>query len=241
MQELKVWEKIVIVVGDGKKAGKYVCRIEDIINGGIVITNPEYVQGESLLRNDIDVTIHVTRDDAIYEFTSHIKQLVKHGVTYAILRPPRTVRRVQRRLFVRVELVTDLKFLKLTADFNWAEDRDKLKFVAGRTVDVSAGGFLMSSGEEFSEGDLFLMKLDYFAEVDLPAWVIGQCRRAFRDEGRYKYGVAFVLNEELSKHFSKEEIKKLPPAVRSFREPVQDRLARCLFDQQIDLRNKGLL
>ena len=54
-QPLTVWEKVEILVGDEDKTGHYMSRIEDIINDGIIISTPEFIDGITRLREGCEV------------------------------------------------------------------------------------------------------------------------------------------------------------------------------------------
>jgi len=100
---LKVWEKLRLVVGEGSQAGIYEARVEDFINGGVVITAPEFIGGHSLLRNGVQVVVQITREDAAYQFDSLVRMLPGDDSKRIILTPPRHLQRIQRRQFARVE------------------------------------------------------------------------------------------------------------------------------------------
>lgn len=76
LKPLRVWEKIELLVGDGDSAGHYLARIEDFINGGIVITEPEFLSGNSLMRENADIMVVVCREDAMYQFASTIRKAI---------------------------------------------------------------------------------------------------------------------------------------------------------------------
>ena len=135
-QPLKVWEPIEIVVGDGSDAGRYRARIEDFINGGIVITAPEYIDGNTLLRHDLHVTVNICRDDAVYQFDSQIKRVVSGNRKTLILTPPRGIRRVQRRRFVRIELFERLTYAKVNPVLAWQDYEERVQWHQTSTCDI---------------------------------------------------------------------------------------------------------
>ena len=239
--DLKVWEKIVLIVGTGREAGKYVARIENIINGGIVITAPEFVDGQTRLRDNVEITVVVTRQDAAYEFSSRIRQRKASGEGFAILTPPRSIRRVQRRQFVRIELISEVSYIMWQPGIDWtAETTDEL-WKHARTIDISAGGTLIRADDTIGVDDLVVMRPALFEELGLPETVLGLCRRTVSDDQGRLAGFEFLTCGELRRRFSSELLKKLPGTILEFNGQVQDRLSRHLFDRQIELRNKGLL
>lgn len=240
--DLKVWEKIVLIVGEGRTAGKYVARIENIINGGIVITPPEFVDGSTRLRDNLDITVVVTRQDAAYEFSSRIKQRkAGTGEGFAFLTPPRSIRRVQRRQFVRIDLVSDVSYIVWQPGIDWTSETTDDAWRHSRTIDISAGGVLVRADETLQVDDLVVLRPALFAELGLPATVLGLCRRTTADDHGRLAGLEFMARAELRRRFSSELLKKLPESILEFNAMAQDKLARHLFDRQIELRNKGLL
>ncbi|MBD3401825.1 hypothetical protein GF420_02935 [candidate division GN15 bacterium] len=241
-QELKIWEKITLKVGDGKEAGTYAARIEDFLNGGIVITNPEYVQGRTLMRDGITVTVQITREDAAYEFNSKITQRHNNGTAYAILTPPKQVRRVQRRLFCRIDLSSPAEYVVLEGGkLPTKGEDDKIDWKNSHTFDVSAGGALIQSHDDIRVKDLLLLRLGLFDEVQLASPILAVCRRLVKLETGPAAGVEFVVAYDLPDLLDDSKVKALPPSVRRFSDMAQERLSRHLFDRQIELRNKGLL
>ena len=240
-QPLKVWEKIDIIVGEGPDAGRYVSRIEDFINNGIVITQPEFIEGNILLREGAQVTVRVTRNDAAYQFYSSIKQGSLKNRKYLILTPPKNIQRVQRRLFVRIELSDRVRYANLEPVKNGVVDIEKLSWQQSHTFDISGGGLLLHVTDEVKSKDLLLMQVNYFREMKLPEYVVGCCKRTcLKNENRCA-GVEFVISNQLSRHFSPKELKILPTAVTDFDRRAQDRLVNDIFRRQIELRQKGLL
>lgn len=240
-QPLKIWDQLEIIVGDGEQAGKYRARIEDFINGGIVITSPEYVEGNTLLRQDIDVTVNVCREDAVYQFNSQIKQRTSPQTKYLILTPPRNVRRVQRRLFVRIEVIERVDYAIINPTLEWQDYEDRATWHVSKTVDVSGGGLLLKVEDEVSIKDLMFLKVGFFASLSLPEVVVGLCRRTFVRNEDHLAGVEIVVASRLERFFKREEMRRLPRSVHEFDGKAQDRLVNYVFNKQIEMRNKGVL
>lgn len=240
-QPLKIWDQLEIIVGDGAQAGKYYARVEDFINGGIVITSPEYVEGNTLLRQDVDVTVNVCREDAVYQFSAQIKQRVSTRRRYLILTPPRNVRRVQRRLFVRIETIERLDYAIINPTMEWQDYEDRTTWHASKTVDLSGGGLLMKVGDDVSAKDLLFLRIDFFRDLLLPEVVVGVCRRIFMRGEDHLAGVEIVLASRLEKYFKRDEMRRLPRAVHEFDCKAQDKLVNYVFNKQIEMRNKGVL
>lgn len=240
-QPLKLWEKLEIVVGEDSNAGWYLARIEDFLEEGIVISSPEFIEGGTLLRKNSHVAVFLTREDAVYRFYSRVKQVKTHLETIYLLTPPRGVKRIQRRHFVRIELYARVSYAKLTGDEKPKLSCDQITWRKSTTVDISGGGMLIKADENLAPRDLLLVKVDFFPEIGLPDTIAAICRRTFRQGNDSFVGIEFLLSQRLGHYFKKGELKNLPQSVRDFAPTAQNKLVVYIFHQQIELRKKGLL
>jgi len=239
--QLKVWEKLRLVVGEGSQAGIYEARVEDFINGGIVITSPEFISGHSLLRNGVAVTVQITREDAAYQFNSMVRQQPGDAAKRIILTPPRHLQRIQRRQFARIEYSSRITLAHIKPDQDWVEFPSRINWVEGCIIDVSAGGVLLSSDCVLPKGALALMKMSLFAEAGLDEHVFGVCRRLCTLDGKARCGLQFLLVHELKEFFPATDLRRIPGDLLRFEVHAQDRLVNFLFQKQIELRQKGLI
>ena len=241
---LRIWESIEIIVGSEPDSGLYRSRIEDFINGGIVITSPDFISGHTLLRYDVDVTVNVVREDAVYQFHSRIRRHATPLGRFLILTPPRKIKRVQRRRFVRIEMLANVSYARIKPTMDWDDYDERLSWHNTRTVDISGGGVLikLTKKEEVEhDGELYLLKVDFFRLNEIPEKVVGICRRTFVKNDCAFAGIEMLTVDQLRDHFSPGQLKKLPVEVTSFDRRAQDRLVNHIFNKQIELRNKGLL
>jgi c-di-GMP-binding flagellar brake protein YcgR len=240
-QPLAVWERIEIVIGEDHENARYVARIEDFIPEGIVVSRPEFVQGSVRLRDNCEVRGFITRKDAVYEFYSRIKKHEIGGQELFLLVSPRYFKRVQRRQFVRVELSRDVTYAVIKQKGGAAYDGRKLEWHEAKTQDVSGGGALMKGKDEIPVGTVILIKSRFFMEIGLPVTVAAVSRRCCLDKGVHLCGAEFLKTEFLGRYFSDSELTLLPESIQFFDLNAQNRLVRFTFDQQLDLRKKGLL
>ncbi len=240
-QGLKVWEKITIVVGEESDAGLYEARVEEVINGGIVITNPEFVSGKTLLRNDLSVTVQVTRDDAAYQFRSSIKSQLFEGRKRVVLTPPSSFQRLQRRQFVRVETPARVQYAAVSRNTDWVRWQEEVAWHSTFAKDISAGGVLICLDDALHSTDILALKIDIFADLGLPETLLASgCRKFSRDDQRF-CGMKFICEDMLREYFSAEDIRLMPDVLKSFNKIAQDRLVTFLFHKQVELRRKGLI
>lgn len=241
-EPLKVWDKLTLVVGEGVHSGVYMARIEDIINGGIVITEPEFVRGQSLLRDGIDIIVQIVRKDAVYQFVSQIRRLQTPGRRTVVLTPPCEYRRVQRRMFVRIDLCKRIEYAVLSSDYAWHGWPNGLRWYESRTFDVSAGGLLIEiTPDSVKNEDVLAVRIPWFDSLELPQPVAAVCRRVSVYEEKPVAGVQFILADDLNTFFPDLNVKVLPLSMRGFDSRAQNRLSQCIFNEQIELRRKGLL
>ncbi|UCE23379.1 MAG: flagellar brake domain-containing protein [Candidatus Zixiibacteriota bacterium] len=236
-EPLKLWEKIEIVIADGDERGMYLARIEDFIPDGIVISNPEFREGNTLLRDNCEVVVLVIKEDAVYQFYSLLSKSEIDGKTLFVLTMPREVQRVQRRQFVRIELISDVSIANLGAEK--IEEKDEWQNAV--CVDISGGGMLLKSVDEIDPPSTLLVKADLFKRLDIKQPIAAICRRTFIRDGQHYTGIEFIREDNLSHYFYQEELKRLPKSTAEFDHNAQNKLVTYIFQQQIELRKKGLI
>lgn len=240
-KQLKIWDKIRIYVGEGRDRGEYQARVEDFINGGIIIDQPEFVSGKTLLRDGVDVTVGFVRDDAAYQFSSRIMHRVVKGGKQMILSPPTQIRRMQRRLFCRIETSTRISFAIISALKDWDDWEEGLTWKKSRCIDISGGGAMIKVQEKIAVGTPLLLRLEFFHNHSLPNEVVAVCRRSFSKDNSQYVGVEIILADQLKEVLKRDVLQRLPDSVRHFGSMAQNKLVSCIFKEQIELRKKGLL
>ncbi|MCM2272958.1 MAG: flagellar brake domain-containing protein [candidate division Zixibacteria bacterium] len=239
--QLKVWEKVEIVIGEGDQAGHYLARIQDFLNGGIVVTEPEFLHGHSLLTENSAVTVVVTREDAVYQFSSAIKRVLSKAKQQYLLNPPRHIERVQRRLFVRVELTKKMSWARIVPVAEWQSLDDRSRWTQTSTVDISGGGVLFRANDLMEAQTRLLLKVSTLSEIGLPETVAAITMRGFTRKNEYYCGAAFILADQVRRYFSTDELRSLPAEITAFDINAQNRLVSHIFQLQVSLRRKGLL
>lgn len=239
-EPLKLWERLEIVVGDDRDGGRYVSRIEDFLDDRILIDQPEFLTGGILLTDNCDVSVLITREDAVYRFHSTLaRDDSKDHLSYYITKPT-TVQRLQRRMFFRVDILTKVDYSMMSASDrrSGAVEFGDSKLVS--TINVSGGGMLMNTACDMSPDDLLLLKVQLFAELKLPKTVLGICRRVVTEKDRTIAGVEFILAEQLKLHMTKNQVASLPKSVALFDRLTQNRLVTSIFQKQVEMRGRGM-
>lgn len=238
--EFKVWEEIRLVVGEKADAGVYRARIEDFRNGKIVITSPEFAFGHTRLRRNVQVVVQFTRQDAVYQFRSRITVRTTKGKRQNLLDPPSKIERIQRRAFVRVEMILKVQYAELPDEPDWERLQD-LSWHKTSIADISAGGVLMGLESPLSEGTVLILKINLPDETGFPGAVLAEVRRTFTREEHHFGGLLFILRRDFRRFFFSAQSSRIPDVLKSFNCKAQDKLANFLFHQEIEQRKRGLL
>lgn len=236
-EPLRLWEKIEIVVGDDADKGLYLARIEDFIEDGIVISNPEFREGATLLRDNCEVVVLVVKEDAVYQFYSLLSKRGSGEAPVFVLTMPRDIHRVQRRQFVRIDVIKKVRIANLGAE----RIIPPVKWDDTVSINISGGGMLIKNIEGIEPPNILLVTCEIFAKLGIDEPLAAICRRAFTENHQDYAGVEFIRADNLAHHFYNEELENLPPTVKKFDHLAQNRLVTYVFQQQIDLRKKGLI
>lgn len=236
-QPLKIWEKVEIIIEDKKKRGLYISRIEDFVADCIIIAVPEFMGGQDILKDDCIVTVQIPKDDAVYQFSTRMRSLKSHKSKSYMLFPPVNIQRKQRRQHVRIEFSAQVKF----AVIDDSVDSDKFKWQTAKTINLSGGGMLLKASEKIKKGDVLLLKTEIFSKLKIPQPLLGYCCRSFREKNNYFYGVEFVACERVSQYINKKLKKILPESINNFDHKAQEKLVFYIFQEQVELRKKGLI
>lgn len=240
-QPLKLWEKLELITGEGKKKGLYTARIEDFSNKGIIISSPEFIKGQTLLRENAEVLIVFTKEDAAYQCYSRISKYTKDGKNLYLLSRPSKIKRVQRRHFVRVDIIETLKYVCLDRVVDWDNFDKNATWHSTRTENMSGGGVLIKTEDIHELETRVLMKIGFFPDHGFPDVVAGIIRRAFKLEKQNMAGIEFIVTDDLSNYFKSNDFEKLPGSAKQFNLRTQNQLVSYIFQQEVELRKKGLL
>ena len=235
-EPLIVWEKVEILTSSDANAGLYMARIEDILEDGLIITQPELVKGEVLLRDNCDVILHITKTDAIYCFHATIQKLKKNERVQYHLSKPIFIQRIQRREFARVVYSTPVEYTLFNEQYN-----SKQKWYRSYSWDISGNGILIEAKDFVKPGSLVLLNIQLFEDLDINLPVLGKSCRIFSDNNTRLSGIGFIVSSEISSYKKKYPINKVPNLAENFSLSAQEKLVAFVFNQQIEQRKKGLL
>jgi len=233
-----IWEKLEIVVEEKGESGIYIARIEDFDSNGIVITKPEWIRGGKFLVSNTRVFVRFVKSDAMYHFPAHTRPLDGKMADKLQLYNIGSIRRLQRREFVRIDYRTKLSYTIIN---NLKDEKQEFSWFPSQTVNISAGGLLIQISSKIKEGDLVLLKMESYATMNIPRFIVALCRRLISKNESLLAGVEFIIAEKLHKYFKPEELNKLPIQVKKFDIQNQNKMVRFVFEEQIEERKKGLL
>ncbi len=235
---LDIWERVEIVVEENDDVGIYVARIDDFNKDGIVITQPEWIKGSKFMISNAKVFVRFAKSDALYQFPAQTRRLAGKEAGNLQLFNIGSIRRLQRREFVRVDYVTKMTYTVLE---NMKNEKQKFNWLPSLTTNISAGGLLMKIDDRVETDHLLLLKITNYAELNIPRFVVAICRRILRNGEYLLAGVEFVVQENLHNYLKPEDLERLPVQVKKFNIQNQNKLVRFVFEEQIKERNKGLL
>lgn len=188
---------------------------EDVYKSSIHDTADDHITISVPIKDGMYVTPNIGdklevlyyEDQCVYKFeTSVIERRVENNIPQILLAQPKDAVRIQRRQYVRVAVISYLKYVKIDRDTSMAIAEEKLKknkSSKALLLDLSGGGFKMKVYEPLNMGEKILT---YIQCEDMNVRVVGQVVRIEKDnDGRLNYGFCFTDMD----FKSREEIIKI--------------------------------
>lgn len=202
---------IDLEIEEGEYQGKYRSRIEDVGSKVIMVGAP-YAKGVVVpLREGTQMTITFWDEISAYSFTGRVMQRVAVPVPMLVLELPESISKIQRRNFVRIPAFFPLAFRMVT--------KEGLSDAKGAMmVDLSGGGMRFKTEEDLENNSLL------FAQMKLPSGEMQTPVRVCRKEkidGMKQYVISVEFHDLSDRD--------------------RDRIIRCVFDLQREMRRKGLI
>lgn len=194
----------------------YRSRVKEILGDRLVATSPMRGRGPVRLNSGTLVKFTYTDSNAVYKFSAEIIAQNFDKPATIILGKPINMKRIQRRNFVRLD--TKLKMIS-----NKVDDRFKPldEVIQATTMDISGGGIMFGCGTflqigQTLEATVFLNEISTVVAIGRVVRVV---ENSATSKDRYSIGLEFTLIQE----------------------PERDKIIRFIFNQQRELRTKGLL
>ena len=183
--------------------------VEFYDNDFIDILIPIYRTQDVSLRQDSILKLIISKGEAVYEFKAVIYEKLFGRIPLLRLKIISEVNKIQRRNSFRLKMMRDVE-VRLVKGLKERKYGEKFKC---NLNDISAGGLLFSSNEEFQENDMLELSLD-LNDVKLTIFgVIVRRTLTVSYRAPYAYGVRFESMSELDKNkitkFVFEEQRKL--------------------------------
>lgn len=241
-QAIQLWERLELIVGEQGAEGIYSCRVADILPDRLLISRPVFEHGRTLLSDNRSVDVNFTRADAAYTFAARIRELEPKSDDRMFLLNLGSVRRLQRRRFVRIDKTEALLYRVLPRPLAVRPEKAEGDSTRTRCINLSAGGMLIQAPERLAQSERLLLDLATCSLKNLPRFLAAVCRYCRLDDSQQLVaGIEFLLEEDLFRHFTMAEIELLPVEVRRFDFHMQNALVAEIFAEQIVMRQKGLL
>jgi len=236
---LQIWDKVEIVVGDGRDQSVYISRVEDINDNGIVITKPNWIRGGGGLTFNSLVYVQFKKPDAMYRFSAQMRPYGHKTKELIRLYNFGRTERVQRRQFVRIRFIAKLRYWLFKDHDGHTFEEEKWR--DSLSEDISAGGILVRNNGDIVADDLLVLRIRQYDAIGIPPFITARCCRLMKVNEIEYAALEFITADRLKEYFSLDEIKKLPPHVQKFNAQIQNNLVRFVFEEQVRDRQKGLL
>ncbi len=239
---IRVWERLQIVVGEAGKEGVYISRVLDISEDRLIISRPMFSSGRSLLSDNRVVRANFTRADASYSFSARLKEIEPKSPDEMYLLNPGEIRRIQRRRFVRLDKIVKVRYMILPRPIKKKIELKPKDFEKTVTVNISAGGLLIPVEGNLATDNLILIDFSRSGIKSISDYIIAVCRYVrVNEEKKRVAGVELILREDLALHLKPGEGAMIPKEARQFNLNIQNDLVGELFNEQLIMRQKGLL
>lgn len=196
----------------------YKCKVADLENGYVYISYPinEATDKTVFLVNQTNLRItFLGRDNNVYAFNSSVIGRAVRNIPVIKLVLPESLKRVQRRQFVRVPVSLSVQFFSTKNEF--------LPFQT-KMLDISAGGFaaLLKDQVNLQKHHQIIVSFDIpdregrILTLTLPATIIRISAKTDREPARVSLLFANILSED------------------------RENIIRYVFKRQLELKNKGI-
>lgn len=195
---------------------QYRSRAKSLSEERMVVIVP--VKGSSRVAMDHGQKVKViyTDSSAVYVFFTTVVSLDNDDAETVTLGKPYDMRKIQRRNFVRLDTRVKVLFCRLDNRFERKGSPGE-----GVSVDISGGGMMFMCDEVLSSGDV--LDAEVFLGQSEKVRAIGRVVRFTENppKTKMKYSVGFEFTV--------------------IEESERDKIIRFIFNQQRELRRKGLL
>lgn len=203
----------------------YSSWVEQIDRATIVLAAP-ISEGQVVeIAPDTPVTVLYNDPSSLYRFETEVRSQAAKPTAQLYLKAPLEVERTQRREFVRWEM-------RIPVTIAWLEDHPvgqvaeaEPEIWTAQSLDISAGGLLIQSEKRMLPGHQVRIRFDL---PDGPIQAEARVVRSYEEEEALLDGVC-QLPCRVALSFTRISPRQ------------QDRIVRFIFNEQREMRKKGLL
>ncbi|SFC61645.1 flagellar brake protein [Clostridium uliginosum] len=209
--ELKVNDRIEVLIQE--KAYKSIVQDigEDFININLPVNNGEYL---TLRINDkIEINSYIKGGNCFNFYCNVIERGRENNIIYYKLCKPYSIAEIQRRDFVRVDLLSAIKYKNITGITK--EKIELIPYNKALMVDLSGGGIRFKTKEKLKNDDLILIELVLNEQVNYLKSQVIRSENSLDNE--YICGVKFL---EISDNKREKIIKEIFRIMRRQRETL---------------------
>jgi c-di-GMP-binding flagellar brake protein YcgR len=236
-ETLGLWDRVVLVLEKANKRSEFVSRIEDIKHDSYVLEMPLRQSGELHLYKGDAVEVIYSRRDAVYSFKASILDLFEGEDKTLRIEKTSDVTRTQRRKYVRLDISGEMLFRSLDLD-----NRDNIgPDMDGTLLNISAGGVLFESSVKLPEKRFITVSFTLKGRQALRD-ILAVVKRCEGSKAKgYLVGAEFITRHNSAEYDLEHIDEFLPPGAGTFDENLQKLVVQFIYNQQVELRKKGLL
>jgi c-di-GMP-binding flagellar brake protein YcgR len=202
----KLDDKLELEVKNSSPLKGFFAVVKEISDFGVVLSDVVLNKGEGMLEKGDELMVRFPDKGVVYEFDSEV--LSQKGERIYLVRAPLTIRRTQRRRYVRLDISAPVSFRLLSL-----KEKDCLVSKmehSGVILNIGGGGILLVTKRKLEEGDFIIVDMN-LEGCEVISGVLGRVKRSEQsNEDEFLVGVEFCPQEELEYYLSSEQIAQLP-------------------------------
>jgi c-di-GMP-binding flagellar brake protein YcgR len=236
---MNLWERVTLSIEKYGKKSDFLTRVEDIRRDSFILEMPIRQTGELHLSKGDKVEVSYSRADAVYSFKASILDLFEGDAKTIRISKGSQIDRIQRRRYVRLDISGKISFHKIAEG---EESQEGLgPELNGVLLNISAGGLLFESPVKIKTSGFIVLSFTLKGSHNLQniLAVVKRCEGS-KSKG-YLVGAEFLTKANLAAYGLESLAEYLPPGSGTFDENLQKLVIKFIYDQQVELRKKGLL
>jgi c-di-GMP-binding flagellar brake protein YcgR len=234
---VNLWERLELRLVQNKETASFVTRIEDIDKEALLVERPVRISGQADITIGQNLEAVFNRADASYTFDVVVTSIDTKRENITTIQAVSSVRRSQRRRFVRIEIAGDVNYKII--DTSGIEQAGLSLDKKGELLNISAGGVLLSAGRDLKQGDLVLLNFSLKNKQRLEN-IIGLVKRleksgsAESTKQGFLAGIEFLTKDKIAHVLARSLSEYFPSEVNFFDEALQQTVVQFIHRQRIE-------